>query len=113
MSSVDRARVYCNLRLSTPATAYMYRESPDQPPDDGGGGHRRDQVFQGVSADEVQRVRDGMVEQLSDLGYDVEHHRGGEGDAVGARSAIDRLPERDEDERKSLQQEIGPKVVRA
>src|SRR5918995_802343 len=67
----------------------VMRKSAGQSPDHRGRGCRRDQMFQGVSADETEGVRDLVVEQLGRLGQDVQKHRGGEGDAIGARGAMD------------------------
>src|SRR5258705_6367099 len=70
----------------------VMRKSSGQSPDNGGRGYRRDQMFQGVSGDEAESGRDLVVEHLDDLGHNVQHHRAGEGDAIGARGAMDRLP---------------------
>ena len=91
----------------------VMRKSSGQSPDNCGCGCRRDQMLQGVSGDEAESSRDLVVEHLSELGQDVQHHRGTECDAIGARGAMDRLPERDKDESEPLQQEIRSQVTRA
>ena len=43
----------------------VMRKSSDQSPDNGGRGCRRDQMFQGVSGDETESVRDLVVVPLT------------------------------------------------
>src|SRR4051794_26444403 len=42
-------------------------ETPGQAPDHGGRGRRGDQMFQGVSADDAESVRDLVVQHLGEL----------------------------------------------
>jgi hypothetical protein len=66
-----------------------------------------------MARDGAERGSDLVVAELGELGDDIQRKRAAEGQAVGWSGLVDPLPERDQQDRQALQQQVGAQVAAA